>query len=256
MGIDALSDMTFEPEAEAPQPEPQVEAPAAPEVVEQPAPEPAPEPEAPAAPAQPSDDKSIPLNIALNWRDEAKELKRWKAEREAQEASRQAPADMPDPIDDPQGFADWQQGQVQQALITERFNWSDTMAKQQHGEDAVKAAAEWAMDRANTDPAFRQAYMQQPHPLDWIVREHKRNGLLTEIGDNVDDWFTREAAKRGYAAVPAPNAAPAQVVAAQAQPAPVVPSPPRSLASEPGKGGGVKEAATGPMAALEAVFTR
>jgi hypothetical protein len=253
MGIEELFDGSMEPEA--PAVEAPVEATPAPEAVEQPAPEPAPEPEAPAEPAK-EDERNIPLPTFLDMRDRAKAAERRAAELEAQNAPRPTPPEMPDPIDDPQGFADWQTGQVQQALVNQRFEMSDLMAKQQHGEEVVKTAAEWATERAKTDPAFRQAYMQQPHPLDWIVREHKRNGLLTEIGDNVDDWFTREAAKRGYAAVPAPNAAATGVVAAQAQPAPSVPSPPRSLAAEPGKGGGVKEVPTGPMAALEAVFQR
>lgn len=255
MGIEELFDGSMD-EPEAPAVETPVEAPPAPEVVEQPAPEPTPEPEVPAAPEAKEDERNIPLPTFLDMRDRAKAAERRAAELEAQHAPRPTPPEMPDPIDDPQGFADWQQGQVQQALVTERFNWSDLMAKREHGEDAVKTAAEWATERAKSDPSFHQAYMQQPHPLDWIVREHKRNGLLTDIGDNVDDWFAREAAKRGYAAVPAPNAAAAPVVAAQAQPAPSAPSPPRSLASEPGKGDGVKEVATGPMSALEAVFQR
>lgn len=254
MGIEELFDGSTE-EVAAPTPEAPVEATPAPEVVEQPALEVAPEPEAPAVPEVKEDERSIPLPTFLDMRDRAKAAERRAQELEAQHAPRPAPVEMPDPVDDPHGFAAWQNGQVQEALIAERFNMSDMMAKQVHGAEVVKTAAEWATERARTDPAFRMSYMQQPHPLDWIVREHKRSGLISEIGDNVDDWFAREAAKRGFQPS-VPNAAATPVVAAQAQPAPLVPSPPRSLASEPGKGGGVKEVPTGPMAALEAVFQR
>lgn len=248
MDIEALFENA--PQAEAPMPEPEPVIEPTPEVVaEEAAPEPTPEP----TPEPQEEARHVPLATFLDKRDEARELKRRVAELEAQTA-KPAPADMPDPIDDPQGFAGWQQEQVQQALVAQRFEISDLMAKQAHGEETVKAAADWAMERAKSDPSFKMAYMQQPHPLDWIVREHKRVGLITEIGDNVDDWFAREAAKRGYAQS-APNAAAAPAVAAQAQPAPAVPTPPRSLASAPGKGGGT-EVATGPMAALGAVFTR
>lgn len=250
MGIEALFDGSLEAEAQAPTPETPVEVTPAPEIVEPPVPEPAPEP---ATPVEPEAAKHVPLATFLDVRDEAKELKRWKTEREARDAA-PPPADMPDPVDDPQGFAAWNDTRMEQRLVAERFNISDIMARQTYGEDVVKTAAEWATEKAKAEPGWHQTMMQQPHPLDWIVREHKRNGLMTEIGDNVDDWFTREAAKRGYQPGTLPIAAVAPVAAAQAQPVAAAPTPPRSLVSEPGKGGGVKDVPTGPMAALETVF--
>jgi hypothetical protein len=214
-----------QPEAETPKvetvetPAPEVEAPPAPE----PAPEPTPEPEAP------KEDKSVPLTALLDERDRRKEAERRAAEYESRQAA-SAPVDMPDPIDDPRGFAEWQNSQVQQALVSQRFEMSDLMAKQQYGEETVKTAAEWAMEKAKADPLFATAYMQQPHPIDWIVREHKRSALVNDIGDNVDDWFAKEAEKRGYAPT-APNTAPAPAVAAS--PPAVKPAvPPRSIASD------------------------
>lgn len=228
MGIEALFDGSAE--AIEPTPEPIVEAVTEPEIVEPVAPEPQPEPETAAEPEVKEDPRSIPLPTFLDMRDRAKAAERRAEELEAK-VSAPAPVDMPDPIDDPQGFVAWQQGQFQQALVAERFNWSDTAARQVHGDETVKAAAEWAFEKAKADPAFGQTYMQQQHPLDWIVREHKRNGLITEIGDNVDDWFTREAAKRGYQAASAPLAAtPQPVVTPQPAVKPAV--PPRSIASD------------------------
>ena len=260
MGIDALFDGSMEATAIEPpitpaDPAPVIETPPA---NDPPQGDPAPVVPVDLAPvAEPEikeDERNIPLPTFLDMRDRAKAAERRAAELEAQNAPKPTPAEMPDPIDDPRGFADWQQGQFQQAIIAERFAISDTIAKQQYGAETVETAAKWAMERAATDPSFKMAYMQQQHPLDWIVREHKRSGLISEIGDNVDDWFAKEAAKRGYAATSAPNAAPTPVVAAQAQPVSQAPSPPRSLASEPGKGGGVKDVPTGPMSALESVF--
>lgn len=235
------------PQAEAPTPEPEPVIEPTPEVAEPVAPEPTPDPVA--APEAQDEARHVPLATFLDKRDEAKELKRRVAELEAQTAPKPAPVDMPDPIDDPHGFANWQQGQVQQALVAQRFEISDLMAKQTHGEEAVKTAAEWAMERAQSDPSFKMAYMQQPHPLDWIVREHKRSGLISEIGDNVDDWFTREAAKRGYAqAAPAAAAAP---VAATPQPAVKPAVPPRSIASDATAPQAARDATTDFMAAFK-----
>jgi hypothetical protein len=212
-------------EPEAPAPEVAPVEPPAPEPEAPPAPEPTPEP----APEAPKEDKSVPLSALLDERDRRKAAEAKAAEFEARQSA-PAPVDMPDPIDDPRGFADWQQNQVQQAVIANRFEVSDLMAKQQYGEETVKTAAEWAMEKAKAEPLFAQAYMQQPHPIDWIVREHKRSALLSEVGDNPDDWFQREAAKRGYAPT-APNSAPAPAVAAP-QPAVKPAVPPRSIASD------------------------
>lgn len=223
--------------------EPQAEALQEPTPQELPAPEPQQEP-----------DKTVPLATFLDQRDE---VKRWK--READELKRQLeqrnakPADVPDPLDDPQGYRAHIDQDVDRRMVEHRFQVSDTIARQQHGADAVEAAGAWAAERARNDRAFAVAYMQQTHPIDWIVQQHKRDQFLTDVGDNVDDWFTREATKRGYVQAPAPTAAP---VAAQQQPAPVMPPPPRSLAAAPSSGGAVKDVPVGPTASLEAVFQR
>lgn len=251
MGIEQLFDGTMDAEPIAVTPETPAEPIAevvAPEVAERAAETPTPEP---VASPEPQEGKHVPLAVFLDARDEAKELKRWKVEREAQDAARVAPDEMPDPIDDPRGFADWQEARITQRIVAERFTWSDNLAKQQHGAEVVETAAKWAMERAKSDPSFHQAYMQQQHPLDWIVREHKRSDLISKIGDDEEAYIRRRYAELNPSA---PIAAAAPAVAAQAQPASVAPSPPRSLASEPSKGGGVKEVATGPMSALESVF--
>lgn len=242
MGIDELFNGNEQPAEVPAEPTTPVEpeVPETPIAEEPPAPEqiaPQPQPEAP-------HEHSIPLKVALDWRDEAKRLRR-----ELEQKNAQPPVEAPDPYNDPQGFAAHQNGQVEQALINQRFAMSDMMAREKHGADVVEKAAAWATERAQADPGFAQSYMRQQHPIEWIVQQHKRDALLSDIGDNMDDWFTREAAKRGYVAAPAPMVAAPAVT--EQQPAP---APPRSLASVPSKGGGVKDVPTGPMAALGAVF--
>lgn len=204
-----------------------------PEVVtEQPAPEPQPEAEpAPViepAPEAPKEDeqRTIPLATALQWRDEAKELKRWKEQQEAQR--RQEPAAI-DPFDDPVAFAAQQQSMVQQAIIADRFERSNEDAIEKFGKEKVSDAVKWAEQRAQSNPAFAVEYMSKPRPIHWIVQQHQRDAMLSEIGDNPDDYFAREAAKRGYVLPSATVAAPVAAVAQQvAKPT----APPRSIASE------------------------
>jgi hypothetical protein len=219
----------FRNDAEATPPEPTpepivetppVEAPVEPiaEPVEQPSPEPVVEAEAP------KEERAIPLATFLDQRDELKAAKRRLAELEAQPQ-----AAAPSPFDDPDAFA----GYFQSELTNQRMAMSDVMARQAYGAETVESAAAWASTKANEDPTFRASWAQtlqtNPHPLDWIVQQHKRDALLSDIGDSPDAWFEREAAKRGYAALSAP------VVAAQAapmNPAPRPQAPPKSIAGD------------------------
>lgn len=254
MDIEALIDGKDTPAVE---PEPVAAAEPVPEVVE--------EAQAPEAPPEPApepvakeDERTVPLPTFLDMRDEAKELKRRLAEYEAKSAPAPEPAEMPDPTDDPQGYAAFLRDEVQQATVATRFQTSDLIAKQQHGAEVVEAAGAWAMERAKTDPVFAQAYMREPHPIDWIVRQHKRDGLLSQIGDkSLDDFVKEYVAQNGEKlGLTAPNAAAVIPAPAGAQQAPKPASPPQSLASAPSRGGAVKDIPTGPMAALEAVFQR
>lgn len=237
--LDTTSEPDPAPVEDAPVEQPEVAEPAP--VVE---PEPTPEPETPK-----DEPRSIPLATALQWRDEAKELKRWK---EQQEAQQRQPATRPDPFDDPEGFAAHQQQLVEQRLTQERFAFSDRFARKEHGAETVDAAVQWAAERGRADPAFAMSYMREADPVDWIVQQHKRDALLSDIGGNVDDWFVREAAKRGYAAPSAPVAAP---VAAAPQPASPPARAPRSLATMGSGPSDVRGTATGPLAGVDALFS-
>ena len=248
MGIEDVVDGKFTeetPAVEAPQPE----APA--EAIE-PVAEPAPG-EVPEAPAEPvKEEHSVPLATALNWRDGEKEAKARAADLERRlaefEASKQ-PSNVPDPLDDPNGFKSHVEQLVNQRTTAQKFEMSDVIAKREFGEDTVNAAVEWAQGRAAKDPTFVRDYMANPHPVDWIVRQHQRDSLVSQLPSDIttlDELVEREIAKRGLIAT---AAAPAVAVTQQA-PA----TPPRSLASSPSKHGGVKDVPTGPLMALTEMF--
>lgn len=229
---------------DAPNPEPVEEAPVEPE---QPAQEPEPAPQEPEA-------RHVPISAMLDERDKRKalEAERDRYKQELEQARQKPAQNVPDPYDDPQGFAAYQEQRVQEAVTQQRFQMSELMAKQTHGEETVNTAAQWALEKANSDPAFAAAYHRQAHPIDWIVQQHKRDAILSDIGDNVDDWFTREAAKRGYA--PANVAAPAPAVAQTQQATPPA-KVPRSLATQGSGPTDVRQVASGPTAAVDALFS-
>jgi hypothetical protein len=214
------------------------------------------EPEKPEAPkpdaAQPApqleepkqEDHTVPLAKFLDQRDELKELRRFKAEQEA----KAKPA--PDPDDDPKGYAAHFEQRVEQKLTAQKFEMSDTIARQSHGAETVEKAAAWALEKAQNDPAFAAQYMRESHPIEWIVRQHKREGIMKQVGEDPDDFVRRRAAEMGLIAPPS-----ADQPAAPQPPASKPPAPPKSLVNAP-SGGGVSEIPVGPVAALDAVFTR
>lgn len=224
------------------EPEPQAEEtpPAEPEAEPEPAPEPEPQPERP-------DAGFVPIAAMMDERD-----KRRAAEAELAKFRQQKPQEAPDPFDDPVGFAGHQTNLVQQQLAEQRFAMSDMFARKEHGGETVEKAVEWAQSRAQADPVFASTMYRHPNPVDWIVQQHKRDALLSDMGDNPDDWFAREAAKRGF--VQSASVAATPVVVQPQQASPPVKVPPRSLATQGSGPSDVRDVATGPLAGVDAVF--
>ena len=218
------------------------------EAVAEPEPELTPEPEPVAEPARP-EPGFVPLSVVLDEREKRKAL-----EARVRQFEQQRPQQAPNPYDDPEGFAAHQQQLVEQRLTQERFAMSDMFARQQHGAEAVESAVQWAQDRAQADPAFAMSYMRQQNPIDWIVQQHKRDQTLGAIGDRPLDDFVRDYIDKNPDKFgPAPVAAAASVAA---QPKPAVPpvKVPRSLATQGSGPSDVRDVATGPLAAVDAVF--
>jgi hypothetical protein len=205
-----------------------------PEVVTAPAVTP-PAPLAPVEPAKPQGEGGhIPINALLDERDKRQKAERRIAELEAQHQ----PRNIPSVTDDPEAFAQHQQLLIQQTATNTRFETSELVARQQHGDEPVQKAMDWAMQRSQESPAFAAEYLKQKHPIDWAVRQQKRHALLDEIGDDPEAYRAKlraELAASNGATDPTPPTIP---VPASPQPAAPKPPPPRpSLASAPTAGG-------------------
>lgn len=221
---------------------------AEPETVEQPQ-----EVAEPVTPVEEAEARQVPLNVVLDERDKRKAAEadrdRYKQQWEASQQQRQQPQNVPDPYDNPNEFAAYQQQMVHQAVTAQKFQMSELMAKQTHGEETVTKASTWALERAQTDPTFAAAYHQQAHPIDWIVQQHKRDSLYSQLPTDVsslDELIEREIAKR-TASVAATSVA----VPQQASPPVKVP---RSLATQGEGPSDIRQVATGPTAAVDAIF--
>jgi hypothetical protein len=190
--------------------------------------------------------QEVPLPTFLDMRDRAKAAEARLAELEAKKPE---PTEVPDPYDDPKGFAAHVKREAEALATNNRFQLSDVIARREFGADTVQTATDWALDRAKSDPSFAQQYMREAHPIDWIVRQHKE---AADIEDYRKDpaAFARRILEASGEAAPA-TTTPVVVVPQQA---PMTPR--RSIAAEPSTGGGVKDVPVHPLAALEAVFNR
>lgn len=197
------------------------------------------QPLAPAATAEPAKPhEAIPLSVALDWRDE---LKKTKAELAALQKQ---PAATPPPSfkDDPDGFAAYLHEQTSRVATGTRFEVSEMNAREKFGDTVVSPAMDWGMKRAEESPAFAAEFIKQPNPIAWIVKQHKQNALMTDIGDDPDAYVKRRALELGLVPATA-SAVTAQPTTTQAatpvtpQPAPQNLTPTRSLAAAPSAGG-------------------
>lgn len=243
MDEEALTAM-FEPQAAEPAPEqvqaPQPEQEATPQPeVQTPAPEATPQPQA--------QEHVVPLPKYLDTRDELKEARRRIAEFEAAKPQ----AQQPDPLDDPDGFRASLERQMDERLTTQRFQISDQMARAAHGAETVETALQWANEKGQTDPLFAASYMRDPNPIDWIVRQHKKDSLQSEIGDDPVAYARKIAEREGWLTQAAVAETPVLSAITQQAPKPAV--PPRSLVNAP-SAGGIAHQPTGLKAGVEAVF--
>jgi hypothetical protein len=230
MSMADFLDQAF-PEAEAPEAE-VVETPnPVPETVaEAPAPEPViPEVQDVVVPEKP-EAGFIPIAALMDERDKRRALEERIRQFESQQP--QAQPAMPDPYDSPEEFAAAQQAIVDQRITQVRFEMSDRFAKQAHGEEKVSAAVEWAKGKAESDPVFAAGYMRDPDPIGWIVKQHDRDGLVSQIGDRSIDDFVKDYISKNPGLIGVPVPAAVAPVAATLQPAPKPAAPPRSIAGD------------------------
>lgn len=92
----------------------------------------------------------------------------------------QQQAPQPEPIDpevDPAGAFNALRSEFSTALLSQRLDFSETKAREVHGDEAVNAAFE-----AATKSGFRQAFVNKPDAYGEMVKWHKAQQLQQTIG--------------------------------------------------------------------------
>lgn len=200
----------------------------------------APEPQpAPPVAAEPVAEKPavppgfVPVGVVQELRDEIRSLKAPAQPRPQPEA-----VPMPDPIDDPEGFAQYQNNLVQERIYATNLNWSRRVNEIQHGKELIGKVLEWGVAKCDEDPYFNARLKASDDPVGEALAEYQR----TQIDPS--KWQEFVAWQQAQAALASP-----QPAAPAAPPQPVA-TPPVSIASAP-SAGGVQHQAVGPGVAFD-----
>ena len=217
------------PEEELAQEQPPQEQTQTEAIAEQP---PAKEPETqqPESTEEQPEARHVPLVALLDERE-----KRQAAQREADELRRQIeaqrkpqqPAQVPDPYEDPAGFQQHVQNQIDERSFAVTAEISGRFAEQKYGKETVEEAVRWAQaEGAQRNPFLGQQVRTSNDPVGFVVEQYQREQFWQKYGS--DPSALQQLVTTQPIAAPQP--------AAPAAPKPI--APPRSLAAAPGAGGG------------------
>lgn len=136
---------------------------------------------------------TVPLKALQAERDERKALARELAEFKqtlVQAQPKPEPEVVPDPIEDPQAFAEYTQRQidikvqaVQAQHENQRLNLSEAQAVRTHGQEVVEGMKSWF---AQQPASLQQEVLAQADPYDFAIQQHKRQSLTEKLTADPD----------------------------------------------------------------------
>lgn len=186
--------------------------------------------EEPAAPPVAQEEtKHIPISALLDEREKRQAATRELEELRRQMAAQQQQQKQPDFYEDPESRLRAERSQVQQMLWNERLNTSEIVARNAFGDDAVNEAQQAFLAESRNNPTLYMELQRQANPYGYVVQWHKRQSVLTKLGDDPDAYIQAEVQRR--------------LQELQAAPKPA--APPASLAAAPAAGTGQKPAKSG-----------
>lgn len=100
--------------------------------------------------------------------------------------------------EDPDGYLKSQLTPVQQQMVEMREFISENLAVQSHGAETVNAAKAAIEQVAQTPEGQRviAEIMQSRHPYDDLVKWHRKQQTLSQVGDDPNAWLEAELEKR------------------------------------------------------------
>jgi hypothetical protein len=107
----------------------------------------------------------------------------------------QAPAELPDPLIDPQGYRAALEGKFTSDLKTIQLENNLQLNRLQHGE-VFDHAYQAFMQAAQGDPGFARLIVNSPNPGSAMVNWYRRAVTLAKVGDDPDKYVEQEIARR------------------------------------------------------------
>ncbi|MEG3124791.1 hypothetical protein [Sphingomonas sp. GB1N7] len=148
--------------------------------------------------------KMVPLSVVHAERDRAREARDALATANARLAeyeAKQANRSIPDPYDDPTGFAEYQQKfvsqQVAEQIAQQNFHQSRERALTEYGQEFIDELADWGGQVDATDPTFAVRMLAQADPVKWVIEQKKRADMLAELDTDPDAYVRKRAAELG-----------------------------------------------------------
>lgn len=199
---------------------------------------------------------NVPLATFLDMRDKLKKVEARNAELEPKDTD---PV-VPDPAKDPAGYAHFLTVQTQMTTMNDRLNFSEKLARKEHGTEMVDKVREWALAKFDTDDDFTRRVLGDADPYEAAIAIYNEEQLRSEL-KNPEDI----AAFRAWKAAQANGGTP--VVNAEVKPAATAATPatkavakpvviPKSLVTAPQGGGGTHAIPVGDGNAFDATFNR
>lgn len=166
------------------------------------------EPEQPAVEqvqAKPETAKQDEANVP-SWRLREVNEAREAAERRAQEASdratayerqlaqlqqqQQKPQEIPNVFENPEGWQSFVLNQTRQTAASQRYEFSEMLARQAFGDERVTDAEKWAS--VNVGPAEKARIANSKHPYAELIRLMDERKVLSEIGTDPNAYVQKK----------------------------------------------------------------
>ena len=107
----------------------------------------------------------------------------------------QAPAELPDPLIDPQGYRTALEGKFTSDLKTIQLENNLQLNRLQHGE-VFDHAYQAFMQAAQGDPGFARLIVNSPNPGSAMVNWYRRAVTLAKVGDDPEAYVNSEIERR------------------------------------------------------------
>jgi len=122
------------------------------------------------------------------WQREQQELRQKLADKER--PAQPTAADEPDPLIDPKAYREHIQKQVREDLLNER---RETSLQSAHGKYGKEFEEAYATAQQKVDPALKSLMQSSRDPGETLIKWHREQKLLQEVGSDPNAWREKEA---------------------------------------------------------------